>query len=163
MFGLIRVVKRFKNQKNIVNGVTSRLISKVLLCCFSGDLEEIQNTRDRSGVLNCLRSALEAAFKKQAKIKEVRYDPGKYDLFVIGTPVWAYNMSTPVRAYLERHKTNFSAASYFATCGSTGDSKTLQDMENISGSKPRAQLAIKKVDMKPGIYQEKIKQFVREL
>ncbi len=137
----------------------ARMIHKEL----GGDLEEIQDTRDRSGVLNYLRSALEAAFKKQAKIKEVRYDPGKYDLVVIGTPVWAHNMSTPVRAYLERHKKNFSAAAYFATCGSTGDSKTLQDMENISGLKPRAQLAIKKVDMKPGIYQEKVKQFVREL
>lgn len=143
-------------------GITAE-IARAIHKEMGGDLEEIQDTRNRSGILGYLRSGLEAALKKQATIKEARNDPGEYDLVLIGTPVWSNNMSTPVRAYLERYKTSFKAAAYFATCGSTGVSKVLRDMENLGDTKARALLEINKAGMKSGGSGEKVKLFVREV
>ncbi|MDO9536040.1 MAG: flavodoxin [Bacillota bacterium] len=142
-----------------ITAEVARLLNKEL----GGELEEIKDTRNRKGVLAYLQSAMEAALKKQAKILKTKNDPGEYDLVVVGTPVWSHNMSTPVRAYLEENKTSFKNTVFFATCGSTGASKTLRDMENICGKKARPLLEIKKTDMKSGKYQEKVKQFVRDL
>ena len=143
-------------------GITAK-IGRAIHQELGGDLEEIQDTRNRRGVLAYLLSGMEAALKKQATIKEVKYDPGQYDLVVIGTPVWSHNMSTPVRPYLERYKASFKAVAYFATCGSTGVSKTLQDMENLGGIKARGLLEIKKGDIQGGAYGEKVRQFVQGL
>jgi flavodoxin len=143
-------------------GITAE-VAETIKKELGGELEEIKDTRNRNGVLAYMQSALEAAFKKQANIVKAKHDPGEYDLIVIGTPVWSHNMSTPVRAYLEENKANFKNTAFFATCGSTGISKTLRDMENICGKKARAMLKIKKPDIKSGLFKEKVKQFVHKL
>jgi menaquinone-dependent protoporphyrinogen IX oxidase len=143
-------------------GITAE-IARLITEELGGELEEIKDTRNRNGVLAYLLSGMEAALKKQARIIKAKNDPGEYDLVVIGTPVWSHNMSTPVRAYLEENNTRFKNTAFFSTCGSTGISKTLRDMEDLCGKNARALLEIKKNDMKSGKYQEKVKQFVRKL
>ncbi len=130
---------------------------------LGGDLEELQDTWDRSGILGYLLSGLKAALKKRATIQEVKNDPGQYDLVVIGTPVWSHTISTPVRAYLERYGKSIKAAACFATCGSTGITKTLRDLESLVRDKPRARLEIKKADLNTDKYREKVKLFTLEL
>jgi len=142
-----------------ITGEIARSIQQEL----GGDFEALQDTRDRSGILGYLRSGLEAALKKQAKLKEVKHDPGQYDLVIIGTPVWSHSISTPVRAYLVRYGKNIKAAAYFATCGSTGIRQALREMEAMVKVKPRARLEIKKTDMKTEGYREKAKLFALEL
>jgi len=142
-----------------ITGEIARSIQQEL----GGDLEELQDTRDRSGILGYLRSGLEATLKKQAQIKEVKHDPGQYDLVIIGTPVWSHTISTPVRAYLVHHGKRIKAAAYFATCGSTGIRQTLREMEGLVKVKPRALLEIKKADIKSEGHREKVKLFTLEL
>lgn len=143
-------------------GITAE-VAQLITEDLRGELEEIKDTRNRNGVLAYLQAAMEAALKKQARIIKAKNDPGEYDLVVIGTPVWSHNMSTPVRAYLEENKTSIKNTAFFATCGSTGVSKTLRDMEKICEKKGQALLEIRKTDLKSGKHQEKVKQFVREL
>ena len=143
-------------------GITSK-VAKLIHEELGGELEEIKDTRNRDGVMAYLQSCMEAALKKQARIKRTENDAGEYDLVVIGTPVWSHTISTPVRAYLEENKIRFKSTAFFATCGSTGISKTLREMETVCGKKARALLELNKTDMKSGRYQEKTKLFVREL
>ena len=143
-------------------GITAK-IARMIHDELGGDLEEIKDTRSRSGAFNYLRSGMEAALKMQAKIQAAGHDPGAYDLVVIGTPVWSHTMSTPVRAYLEQYKTSFKACAFFATCGSTGVSKTLGDMETLSGLRGKALLDINKRDHRSGAFREKVKRFAGSL
>lgn len=143
------------------SGVTADL-GRAVQDELGGDLEEIKDTRNRSGIMGYLRSGMEAALKKQAKIHPPRHEAMAYDLVVIGTPVWSHNMSTPVRAYLEQYKASFKACAFFTTCGSTGASKTLLDMESLSGRKGKAMLAINKHDYRSGAFREKVKLFARK-
>lgn len=130
---------------------------------LGGDLEEIKDARNRDGILNYLVAGMEAATKKQANIQPAGYDPGAYDLVVIGTPVWSHNMSTPVRAYLEQYKTSFKSCAFFASCGSTGISNTLREMENLCGHKGKALLDINKHEYRSGAFREKVRLFAGEL
>jgi len=143
-------------------GITAD-VARAIHAALGGDLEEIKDTKNRSGIINFLYSGMEAALKKPAKIQPARHDPAAYDLVVIGTPVWAHNISTPIRAYLERYKETFKGCAFFVTCGSSGAKKTLADMETLSGVKGKALLALNNKEYNSGTFREKAKQFAGEL
>jgi flavodoxin len=42
----------------------------------------------------------QATMKKKPKLEPIEVDPLSYDLIVIGTPVWAWNFTPPVRSFL---------------------------------------------------------------
>ncbi len=130
---------------------------------LGGDLEEIRVTRDRRGISGSLLLALEALLTMKAPIVEAKNEPGRYDLVVVGTPVWSQNMSTPVRAYLERYRASFKTTGFFVTCRGIGGMKVLRDMELLVGEDAGALLEIKRGDFRSGGYREKAGRFVREL
>lgn len=138
----------------------TRKIAQAISDELNGTLEEIQDTRNRNGIAGYLLSIIEALFKKRSKIQEVKHDPSAYDLVIIGTPVWAFNISSPVRTYLEQKKKSINAAAFFVTCTASGGKKVLQDMTNLYGKKASALLEIKEEDIKSGKYLEKVKQFM---
>jgi flavodoxin len=138
----------------------TRKIAQAISDELNGTLEEIQDTRNRNGIAGYLLSIMEALFKKRSKIQEVKHDPSAYDLVIIGTPVWAFNISSPVRTYLEQKKNSINAAAFFVTCTASGGKKVLQDMTNLYGKKASALLEIKEEDIKSGKYLEKVKQFM---
>jgi flavodoxin len=139
----------------------TRKIAQAISDELDGTLEEIQDTRNRNGIAGYLLSIMEALFKKRSKIQEVKHDPSAYDLVIIGTPVWAFNISSPVRTYLEQKKKSINAAAFFVTCTASGGKKVLQDMTNLYGKKASALLEIKEEDIKSGKYLEKVKQFIQ--
>lgn len=139
----------------------TRKIAQAISDELNGTLEEIQDTRNRNGIAGYLLSIMEAIFKKRSKIQEVKHDPSAYDLVIIGTPVWAFNISSPVRTYLEQKKKSINAAAFFVTCTASGGKKVLQDMTNLYGKKASALLEIKEEDIKSGKYLEKVKQFIQ--
>jgi flavodoxin len=52
---------------------------------FSADLEAIDDSQDRSGVFNYLKSGYEAARKKECVISALKHNPSDYDIVIIGT------------------------------------------------------------------------------
>jgi menaquinone-dependent protoporphyrinogen IX oxidase len=51
-----------------------------------------------------VRSLVEAIQKIPSAIAQSESDLSSYDRVVIGTPVWAWSVSSPVRAYLMANK-----------------------------------------------------------
>lgn len=95
----------------------------------------------RAGMLGYLRCVLEAWLHLPARITPTRL-PGQYDLVVIGTPVWCWNMSSPVRAYLARHQNQFKRVAFFCTYGGAGAPKVFADMQALSGRQAVATLGL---------------------
>ena len=58
-------------------------ISNIISC----DIEEIADTKDRTGLLGYIHSGRQAMKKKLTAIKNTEKEPSKYDLVIIGTPV----------------------------------------------------------------------------
>jgi flavodoxin len=138
----------------------TRKVGQEIARQLKADTEEIISVMDRGGPLGFLRSGREAQKKILAEIKPVKKDPSKYDLVVIGTPIWASNMSSPVRTYLSMHK--FKKTAYFLTGGGTSG-KTFEDMGRITGKKTAAVLAVTDKEIKEESYSEKVKEFVGKL
>jgi menaquinone-dependent protoporphyrinogen IX oxidase len=121
---------------------TTRRIATALSAALGGSVEEIAEDRGRSGFLGYLRSVIEARRKRSANIRPARNDPKSFDLVVIGTPVWAWSVSSPVRAYLTANKDRLPAVAFFCTLGGKGSETAFAQMQGIVGKSPRATCAI---------------------
>lgn len=130
-------------------------LSKELKC----DIEEIQDTVNRSGPIGWLNSGRQASTKALTKLQPIKNDPAKYDLVIIGTPVWAAHVSTPVRTYITDNKDKLKKVAFLVTEGSRGDDTTVKDMEEISGKKAAGTLVVKVAEIKKGEYADKVKKF----
>ncbi len=122
----------------------------------SADLEVLHDVRPRNGWRDYLRSALEALRHRPADIVEPTHRSGPYDLVVVGTPVWAGNVASPVRNYLQQRHGRLPRLALFCTCGGSSQEKVLNDMATLAGTAPQATLALTEAqlngpDMAPAV------------
>ena len=75
-------------------------IAKSLKC----GSDEIKDVKNRKGLIGFIRSGRESAIKIVPKIKSSKINPKDYGLVIIGTPIWADTIASPVRAYLTKNK-----------------------------------------------------------
>jgi len=170
LFGKVKFIKsdkKLEQMKSLVvfysmTGTTKKVaetIRKILKC----DSEEILDMRPRKGVLGYLRSGKEAMLKNLCKIKEAKKNPALYDLTIIGTPVWSFNVSSPVRAYLHHNKEKFSRVAFFCTMGGSGGKNAFAEMEKICGKGPVALLELRAREVANNKLMAKVKAFASEI
>ncbi len=137
---------------------TTKKVAQRLAKASDADLLPIQDTATRSGALGYLRCALEAAFHTKAAIKDGIL-PQDYDVIVLGTPIWFWNMSSPVRAFITQNKHGFKRLALFCTYGGGGAEKVLREMETLSGTKALATLALRDQELLGDANSEKLSEF----
>jgi len=155
------------NQRSLVvyysrTGTTRKVVealSQVLNC----DVEEIVEAKSRMGVLGYLRSVVEARQERPAAIAAAKYDPSSYDLVVVGTPIWAWSVSSPVRAYLMTMKARLPDVAFFCTLGGAGSARAFSQMQGITGKTPRALCAVTAKEVSSGRYRERVSAFAKAL
>src|SRR5664280_1093039 len=121
---------------------TTRRVAEALAEALKCDLEEISEPKPRSGFLGYMRSLLEARRQRPSIIAPNKHDISSYDLVVIGTPVWAWSLSSPVRAYLMATANQLPEVAFFCTLGARGSESTFAQMTAVAGKRPRAVCAI---------------------
>ena len=120
---------------------TTRQLVQALSADLQCDIEEIVETKSRSGVLGYLRSVIEARRQRPSiTVARAIKDPSLYDLIILGTPVWAWSVSSPVRAYMMANRTRFAAVAFFCTCGGSGSDSAFAQMQQLAGKAPRGRL-----------------------
>lgn len=142
---------------------TTRQVATAVAQKLGADLAEIKDTVDRMGVMGYLKSGRDAMKKLLTKLETTDKNPADYDLVLIGTPVWAGMMSTPVRTYLTEQKNNFKTVAFFCTMGGENPSKTFPEMETVCGQKPLATLAIRTKEVVKKEFEWKVEAFVRAI
>jgi hypothetical protein len=110
-----------------------------------------------------MRSGRDAMKKNLTKLKPAKKDPSGYDLVVVGTPVWAWNVSTPVRTYLTENKAKLKKVAFFCTQGGSGSERTFNEMQQICGKAPKATLVLLTKEVVEGNHAEKVKEFAGKL
>jgi len=130
---------------------------------LEANLEVIDDKTNRKGVLGFLRSGYEALMRKIPTIADPKQNPGDYDLVIIGTPIWAGRMSSPIRAYLTRFNDRFKQVAFFATSGTGSHVKAFEEMAEISGTKPVATMELTMEQLKRGGDWESIKSFIEKV
>lgn len=139
-------------------GFTRKIAEEIRARC-GGELESIEDVRSRSGIFGYVRSAREALKKTTIAIRPGKAHPGEFDLVILGTPVWAGHMSSPMRAYLTGHKGEFKQVALFCTLGGSGATNVLAEMSALCGQKPVATLAVTDADIKRERYGSALDEF----
>lgn len=125
------------------------------------DIEEIVDTKNRSGVLGFLRSGRDARNQKLTVLKDIINDPSTYDLLIIGTPLWGGHVSTPVRTYIHQNQANFKSVAFFCTAGGKSFDGAFNDMRELCGVAPTESLGVQAKEVKDGSYKSKVAEFVK--
>ena len=142
---------------------TTRKVAESLAAALRCDSEAIIEVRSRSGMLGYLRSLLEARRQVPSRIAAAGKDPSRYDLVVVGTPVWAWSLSSPVRAYLLANKPGLPAVAFFCTLGGAGSDRTFSQMQELAGKRPVGCLAVTARDVASAAYQPQVATFAEAL
>jgi|TARA_R110002096_G_scaffold415163_1_gene616624 flavodoxin len=100
------------------------------------------------GIWNYLKRAWYALSKKVIPINDIENDPSQFDLVIIGSPVWAGHVASPVRSYLMKYSSKFSSIAFFVTLGGSGGESALQDMKDLSDLEPEVELIINQKDFR---------------
>lgn len=150
MNALVVFYSRTGNTKKVAEG-----ISKILKC----DIEEIRDKKDRSGAIGWLFAGKDATSRETTELGETVKDAAKYDVVIIGTPIWAFTVSPASKTYILQNRGKFKNVAFFCTEGGMGGKNAFAEMEKASGKKPLATLEIKSPEMKSGAYLEKAEKF----
>jgi NAD(P)H-dependent FMN reductase len=141
----------------------TRVLAEGIARALGADLEEIRDRTDRAGVAGWLRSGLETVLGASAEIDRPRHDPARYDLVVVGGPVWNASVSTPVRTYLWLERDHLPALACFASYGGFGASRALAQMEALARRRAVAACAFREIETAAGVPRERIKAFAAEV
>jgi flavodoxin len=141
----------------------TRAIAREIAKACGADTEAITESSDRAGLWGYLRSALEALLGIAPTLASTKTGVRRGDLVVIGTPIWFWNLSSPVRSYILAHRGRFSRVAFFCTCGGSGSAKVFRDMEALCGRAPVATLALTEAQCTAGAHKAAMAAFVRAL
>jgi len=121
---------------------------------------EIIDLTQRKGPLAYLFGGKDAMDRKLTQIEKVKEDVFKYDLVIIGTPVWASNITPAVRTFLTQNPVKKVA--FFATAGGNNVGLTFHEMEKLTTT-PKATLALTTFEVKSNKFKEKADEFLKKL
>lgn len=155
-------------------------MKKILVVCYSqsghtknlgqrissaagADLEIIQDRTVRKGASGYLKSAVEAALHLQPQIKTVKYEPGDYDLVVIGTPIWFSNMASPVRSYISQHCKHVKQVAFFCTYSGSGQLSVLNSLSKLIDKPAVATLALSDKTIAADQFRKPLSRFVSQI
>ena len=139
-------------------------MAKAVSARCRADLEEIRDARPRKGLLRgWWRSIREVRRGSETQILPTTRHPGNYDLVVLGTPVWASSISSPLRTWLKRHRSELKQVGVFVTQGSRGGGKAVAQFSTLFGLAPRADLIVNAKDVTSGAYRGRLDEFAARL
>jgi flavodoxin len=128
---------------------------------LGADLEEIIDKRKRTRISNGFLSGRDGMKKLETEIAEPVKDAAAYDLVIVGSPVWGWNIVPAVRTYLENNKSKIKSYSFFVTSGNTDSQKIAPYLQEIMGREPLAHAGFNTQELKnKNTYDQKISDFV---
>jgi len=139
----------------------TKKVGKEIASALKADIEEITEEKNRKGIIAWIKSGREGVTKQSAEINASKRSPKKYDIAIIGTPIWGGGMASPVRAYFQRHAGEFNKVAFFET-SSSQQKKSFEDMQELS-KKPVATLSVQEKEIKDSSFKKKCAEFTAKL
>jgi len=143
---------------------TTKKAAEAIAKVLGADIEELSDGKDRKGLFGWLSAGKDASQKTMEKLNGLDHDPAGYDLVIVGTPVWNFTVSSPVRTFLVNYKDRFRKVAFFFT-GGGGSSNTgvFPAMVSACEKDSIATLPLRANEVVKGEIAGKINEFVAEL
>ncbi len=109
----------------------TKLVADAVAKALGADLEELKPAKplNASGAGYVMWGLRQLVSQSKPPLLPLEHDLSAYDLVIIGTPVWSYTITPPVRTFLESVDLSGKQAALFCCHG--GDPKnTLEHMKN---------------------------------
>ncbi|NPV14047.1 hypothetical protein HPY86_03840 [candidate division WOR-3 bacterium] len=142
------------------SGITAK-VARDLAEALKGDLEEIKCNEYKS-LFSVFWYGLFLR-KRPLTLKPLKFNPGDYDLVIIGAPTWAGRPPLPVKVYLDRYQNQLPRAAFFSTSADPREQKVLSTLEEWSGKKPVATAHFHRTAVKTANYSELLAGFLQQL
>ena len=139
---------------------TTKKVGEEIANSLNCDMEVISDNTKRMGAKGYIICGFEGARRKIAKINEPKKKASDYDITIIGTPIWSWNMSSLIRSYLTNYGRDCKKVAFFCTQGGSGAERAFKEMEDICGKKPICNLALTTKEVKEEEYSERVNAFV---
>jgi len=100
----------------------TRYIAKIIAKELGSDLLELKPEKDlikSKGFMKYFWGGKKVLMKEKPKLKPLDKNPNDYDLVIIGTPVWAWNYTPPIRTFLNKHKLKNKTIGLYCCCMSS--------------------------------------------
>lgn len=99
-------------------------------------------------------------FGKLPKIKNFDKDPSAYDQVILGAPVWAFNLASPMKSYLKENSKRLpQKVSFFVCHGGIFGNRALKKMSKLAERKPAATLLLRDKELRSGAWDGKVMEF----
>lgn len=141
----------------------TRRVARRIAEDLDADREQIEDTKNRDGIMGFLKGGKDSLFRNQTELGELTKDPGDYDLVLVGTPVWAGTVCPAIRTWLGRFCDRLNNMAFFLTTRTSGKEKTFIEMTEVSGAPPHATLALTVSELKSGEWMSRTDVFVDEI
>jgi flavodoxin len=142
---------------------TTETVARAIRLELGCEIEAIHDAKHRSGVLGYIRSGMDAALRRPAKLLAMSSDPDDYDLVIVGTPIWNATVSAPVRTYLLANRERIRRVAFFCTHGGSGSERVLREMQELCVQPPVATLVLRTEEVRRDGFAPKIRSFVTAL
>lgn len=143
----------------------TKKIGAELAAALGADVEELKDGKNRGGPIGFIMSGREAKKKQPVHLERLTHKPADYDVVIVGSPIWANEICTPVRTFLTEHKHELKQTAWFCTSGSINPKyaeRGFAAMEEASQLTPLATLGLGRRDIK-GEHSAQISTFVDRL
>lgn len=125
----------------------TRQLAERLAHALDADLAPITELGGRQGLAGYRRSLCDVLWGRDVPIQPLRRNPAQYDLVLVGTPVWAWRVAAPVRAFARRHGRSVRRTAFFCTAGGSGQRSALDQLRRLMGRVPVAELALSEAEL----------------
>jgi flavodoxin len=161
-------LRQYKTMKILIayyskTGNTER-VAKELASKLGADIEKIIDKKNRGGVFDSIFGGRAAMKKQTTEIEIAAKNPADYDLAIIGTPVWASDMTPAIRTYIDKNKESLKEWAFFITSSNTEPEAMVAEIEGITGKKSIAYVGFNSEELKnQKVYDKKLTTFIEEI
>jgi flavodoxin len=130
-------------------GNATRAVAEDLAALTGADLEAIVELKNRSGFFGFMGAGMDASLGTATPITGPFYNPARYDVVFVCTPVWSWHLSPPVRSWLRMYSGKLRKAAFVSVSGDTEPDKIVAAMVEESGTEPFAFDGFSESDLYP--------------
>ena len=141
----------------------TKKIAETIQSALNCEIERIQDTKNREGIIGWLSAGRDAGKKATTKLQGVQLNPSDYNVVIIGSPTWNGQVSVPIRSYIQQHQEGLTHVALF----STGDVDKGSAIENMKGMLKKKVFVsmhlIREKEIDNNKYHEKVGTFVKKI
>lgn len=144
------------------NGQTGRMAKEIARRC-GADIEAIREMESGDSWWGQWRSRWQTLVHAKPPIRQPLRNPARYDLVIIGAPVWRLGMAPVLRSYVCLYRERFKQVAFFCAEGGDASQRAFAELGRLCGKQPAATFSVQKKGLPPVAHKEGLTDFMSDI